>query len=595
MSENAGAILARWELGALMLCAIDQSRANALQGLAEAAARSFDAACDAEELSPLIAAASQIFVPETAPALRAGPVRTALLCTATIGLIAELTAELASPAQARRQALATLGRALRDTAAGQDWDAVADGSEGAYWRAVAGKLEAGGAAAAALGALLAGAPADALPAVRALGRALGRIGQIQDDVLDVTAEPPAADWRRPECNIVLLYGIAPGMPNREEMAHAIASAATAEGRQAVRTRLSQAGAGVYLRHVAGHGLAEAQAALAAAAPPNPRPLADALAAFRADVAALIGALVAPDGSPALRAEPDLPWPLLDEIAPQIAKAASGTIASWARHACLAVGGTGEQAAPAIAILARLVATVRVLDDWQDGDPGIHERIGGGRTANLAVGIAATALERAAELPLEGEAWQIAVRSIGRGLALTLRGQDLDLTAPLDEAGYWQVVDSKTPPLIETALTLGALLGGATVEQAGRLSALSGPLGRVLQIGDDIHDALDQPSSADWRRPERNLLLLYACTSLGERFRSLAAADPAAARALLVPGALAYAAHAVLATADEVERTVGRLRLAHPQALFEPVGRFRDWSAELLKQTGLAPVLRRAAG
>ena len=365
MSEDAGAILARWELGALMLCAIDQSRANALQGLAEAAARSFDAACDAEELAPLIAAASQIFVPidnildgeETAPALRAGPVRTALLCTATIGLIAELTAELASPAQARRQALAILGRALRDTAAGQDWDAVADGSEGAYWRAVAGKLEAGGAAAAALGALLAGAPADALPAVRALGRALGRIGQIQDDVLDVTAEPPAADWRRPECNIVLLYGIAPGMPHREDMAQAIASAETAEARHSVRTRLNQAGAGAYLRHVAGHGLAEAQAALAAAAPPNPRPLADALAAFGADIAALIGAPAMPKAPVAPAPDLALPWPLLDEAAPIIEKAMSGTIASWARHACLACGGTAEQAAPAIEILARLVAAM----------------------------------------------------------------------------------------------------------------------------------------------------------------------------------------------------------------------------------------------
>ena len=509
-----------------MLCAIDQSRANALQGLAEAAARSFDAACDAEELAPLIAAASQIFVPidnildgeETAPALRAGPVRTALLCTATIGLIAELTAELASPAQARRQALATLGRALRDTAAGQDWDAVADGSEGAYWRAVAGKLEAGGAAAAALGALLAGAPADALPAVRALGRALGRIGQIQDDVLDVTAEPPAADWRRP-----------------------------------------------------------------------------VLAAFRADISALIGTPVAPDGSPALRAEPDLPWPLLDEIAPQIAKAASGTIASWARHACLACGGTAEQAAPAVEILARLVAAIRILDDWQDGDPGMHERIGGGRTANLAVGIAATALELAAELPLEGEAWQMAVRAVGRGLALTLRGQDLDLTAPLDERGYWQVTDAKTPPLIETALTLGALLGGAPVERAAATAELAGALGRLVQIGDDIHDALDQPPSADWRRPERNLLLLYASATLGDRFRGLAARNPSAARDLLPPGALAYAAHAVLATADEVERRVATLQLARPGALLEPVRRFRDWGAELLARMGVGPAMRRAAG
>jgi geranylgeranyl pyrophosphate synthase len=478
------ALFAEWELGRLMLGVVGNP-AGTLQDLAEAAARSFDPAEDAGELAPLIAAAPQVFIPidnildgeETQRAREAGPVRTALLCVATVGLIAELASNLDCPAERRRPILATLALGLRDTAAGQDWDAVADGTEAGYWRAVAGKLEAFSAAAAASGAILAGAAPRSVAMARAIGRAVGRLGQIEDDVLDVTAEPPAADWRRPHCNIVLLYGMAPGMPHREEIAQAIASAADPDARTSVRAALLKAGAAAYLRHAVGSTAAQARAALEQLSAIEPSHLAAVIGGAESSLAALIGAPGAPPGPVAPAPEVELSWPLLDAAAPIIEKATSGTIASWARNACVAVGGSAEQAAPAIAILARLVAAIRVLDDWQDGDPGIHERIGGGRTANLAVGIAATALELAAELPLEGEAWQMAVRAVGRGLAFTLRGQDLDLTAPLDEAGYWQVTDAKTPPLIETALTLGALLGGATVARAAATAELAGALER----------------------------------------------------------------------------------------------------------------------
>jgi geranylgeranyl pyrophosphate synthase len=595
-------LFSSWELGRLML-GVAGSPAGTLQNIAEAAARSVDPDCDAAELAPLIAAAPQVFIPidnildgeETLLALEAGPVRTALLCVATVGLIAESVSDLDCAPERRGSILATLARGLRDTAAGQDWDAIADGTEAGYWRAVAGKLEAFAAASAGMGALLAGAPSASVTMARAIGRALGRLGQIADDVLDVTAEPPAADWRRPHCNILLLYGMAPGMPHREEIAEAIAAAADAAARERVRSALLKAGAGAYLRHVVGVTAAQARAALSQLSAVDARPLAREIDDAEAALAALIGAPTPPKERAAPAPEVALPWPLLEEAAPIVEKAMSGTIASWARHACLACGGTAEQAAPAIAILARLVAAIRILDDWQDGDPGIHERIGGGRTANLAVGIAATALQLAAELPLEGEAWQMAVRAVARGLALTLRGQDLDLTAPLDERGYWQVVDTKTPPLIDTALTLGALLGGAPPAQAALIAELSASLGRLVQIGDDIHDGLALPPSGDWRRPERNLLLLYASATLGDRFRGLAAGDPSAARDLLPPGALAYAAHAVLATADDLERRVATLQLARPEALLEPVRRFRNWGAELLARMGVGPALRRAAG
>jgi geranylgeranyl pyrophosphate synthase len=591
---SVDALFAGWDLGAMMLRAVEHGRASGLYDLAAATARCFDPDSHPRDLAPLISAAVQAFLPidnildgeEAALAREAGPVRTALVCVATVGLIAEMSAELERDADTCISVLAILGRAFRDTAAGQDWDATNPGSETHYWHAVAGKLEAGGAAAASLGAVIAGAPADAAPAVRTIGRALGRIGQIEDDVLDVTSEPPAADWRRPQCNIVLLYGIAPGMPERDEMARAIANASDPAARERVRAKLRAAGAGAYLRHVVGLAAAEAWSALALLPLADRRPLAAAIEKRQAQIAALIGTPVQlPGRATALGSEPTLAWPLLEEHGPAVDAFRSGYIAGWARLAAASVGGAANAAEPALSVLAHLIAAIRIMDDWQDGDEGIYRQIGGGRTANLAVGLCGLALEKTAGLPLRGEAWRMATSAVGRGLALTLRGQDHDLTAPGDERGYWLVTDAKTPPLIEAALTLGALLGGADPQAARAIAGLARNIGRLLQIGDDWEDAFSTPPSADWRRPERNLLLLYAITAGDAGFRELArgVVDRQTHRAAckrLVPGAALYAAHALSVTLDALEAQIETLRLPNPEALQPTMARYRAFLRQI---------------
>ena len=86
-------------------------------------------------------------------------------------------------------------QAMREVAAGQEWDWLNDGTEAGYWRAVQGKAEAGAVLAASLGAVLARAPDPSLPALRSFARALGRLDQIEDDLADFATEPPSADWR----------------------------------------------------------------------------------------------------------------------------------------------------------------------------------------------------------------------------------------------------------------------------------------------------------------------------------------------------------------------------------------------------------------
>jgi geranylgeranyl pyrophosphate synthase len=602
-SERAVEALFRgWEPGALMLGGIDiSSGRGSLHRIAQATARAFAPGADLADLDPVLATAVQILHPiramlhgEDWPVLRAyGPLRTALLCAATSGLLLERVTSLDRPERLRRQALALLGHALVNAAAGQDWEALSEGGEAAWWRALSGRAGAGGAAAARLGLLFAGGPEPAGETVAAFGGALGRLGQIEHDIMDCAAEPPTGVWRRPGSNLLMLHATAPGMPHAEELRRLIRDQSGPEQRNAARRRLLEGGAIAHAAQAGAACVARAEAALGEIDPRVRPALTAELEACRGRLAAATGTALpqmSAADAPGDRADlAALPWPLLEDMRPVLAKARAGAIAGWARSAAAAAGAPAEAAEPAVEILAQLIAG-RVLDDWQDGEEGLHSRIGPARTANLVIGLVGSALALTAELPLEGGRWRAAAMSLARGIAVTVRGQDLDLTAPLSEAGYWQVCDAKTPPLISTALELGALLGGADPALAGALAEAGAPIGRALQVSDDVHDALAMPPSGDWARPERNLVLLYGVTAPGgEAFRRLASQsdDPdqhRAARACLLPDALLYATHAIGAMAARAEAIVGALPLAAPEPILNLIRSFRRVADELRRAT-----------
>ncbi len=281
----------------------------------------------------------------------------------------------------------------------------------------------------------------------------------------------------------------------------------------------------------------------------------------------------------LRALPGIAgWPDLQALVEAAVDQEGRSVWDYPALACRAVGGSAEAALPACAAVFCALASIHLVDDLLDEDPrGDYHRLGAGNTANLAFALQAAGhlVCEEATLPLTTRA-QLHARLAHMTLA-TAYGQSLDLREPADEAGYWRTVEAKTPPLFAAALAMGALLGGAPETTVAGLERLGALLGRLVQVSDDLSDAMATPAAADWRRPRGNLALLYALTAehpQREEFRLLAgsALDPAALAAaqkiLLASGAVSFCAYHLSELSRQAREALASLKL-HDQ---EPLAR-----------------------
>jgi geranylgeranyl diphosphate synthase type I len=128
-------------------------------------------------------------------------------------------------------------------------------------------------------------------------------------------------------------------------------------------------------------------------------------------------------------------------------------------------------------------------------------------------------------------------------------------------------------MFATALAVGALLGGAdeaTIEGLSRLGTL---MGKLIQIGDDMFDAMATPARTDWSRPRNNLAILFALeVEHPGRERLLAliplVSDPASLKEaqdlLLRCGAISYCVYKFVETARAAQALIGSLELPNPQ-------------------------------
>ncbi len=182
-------------------------------------------------------------------------------------------------------------------------------------------------------------------------------------------------------------------------------------------------------------------------------------------------------------------------------------------ACLASGGTEEQALPAAAAIFCALTAVHLIDDLLDNDPkGDFHQLGVGRVANLASAFQAAAhrlIENTSTTSTRSSALQ---SQLSRAFISTAHGQELDTVEAVTEEDYWLRVESKTPPLFSAAFALGGLLAGASDSIISGFERLGRSLGRFIQVSDDLADALNTPASADWSRPRNNLALHYALTA-----------------------------------------------------------------------------------
>ena len=86
---------------------------------------------------------------------------------------------------------------------------------------------------------------------------------------------------------------------------------------------------------------------------------------------------------------------------------------------------------------------------------------------------------------------------------------MDIQNPQSEEGYWTMVQTKSSPYYGSALYIGALFGGASNDTAEQLQKFGKQYGEMVQIHDDLGDAMATPANPDWIQGRYPLPILFA--------------------------------------------------------------------------------------
>ena len=174
------------------------------------------------------------------------------------------------------------------------------------------------------------------------------------------------------------------------------------------------------------------------------------------------------------------------------------------------GGDLEQQICVDGTLALLFGAIISVDSILDGDDGgPMQGYTSGELANLSLGLTGWAvqiLRHLSEKPrINAEGYAV----LSRMLYQVSLGQALDSGNPETEEGYWRLATMKSGAFFSGAFDLGGLAGGASAADLTRLSALGQCYGVMVQIHDDLRDALEKPANSDWLNGRNTLPILYA--------------------------------------------------------------------------------------
>ena len=292
---------------------------------------------------------------------------------------------------------------------------------------------------------------------------------------------------------------------------------------------------------------------------------------------------------------DLPgvdrWRELQELFKRIG---SGKPKHWMLpvRVCEAVGGSIQQAVPAAVAVACSHISIILVDDLLDADPrGEYHRIGMPAAANIACALQAAGLEAVSCCEIETDLKLAALCCLNKMSLMTAQGQSWDVQNVADETDYWRVVRAKSSPFFGLALQIGALLGGESVAVASRLDELGRLYGEMIQIHDDLNDALEVPANPDWISGRSSLPILFAQVVEHpdrQRFMELRheAFDPeklAEAQTILIRcGAVSYGIDQLVQRYQKCREILDALPLSSPASLngifdeaIEPVKRLFD--------------------
>jgi len=242
-------------------------------------------------------------------------------------------------------------------------------------------------------------------------------------------------------------------------------------------------------------------------------------------------------------------------------------------ACDAVGGDANQAILAVLAIACSHISILLVDDMLDADPrGEYHRIGEGAAANLASGFQAVGLAAMARGIVEPEARITALCSLNQMALTTALGQHMDVQNPQDVDAYWEIVRTKSSPFFGVALQVGALVGGASLDTAAQIEQFGCLYGEMVQIHDDLSDAMAAPANADWMLGRASLPTLFAQVvdhPDRERFMALREVIPASdalaeAQAILIRcGAVSYCIDQLLCRVQAAREILASTSFARP--------------------------------
>lgn len=289
------------------------------------------------------------------------------------------------------------------------------------------------------------------------------------------------------------------------------------------------------------------------------------------------------------------WP---ELATTFEKAGVAPRPDWELPliACQAAGGTRADALPLAAAVACLQLSIILVDDILDDDVrGAHVRHGPGPIANMSLAYSNIAARLVDAGPYDSNQKLAIMSELARVGLQTAVGQHLDVQNLVGQANYWKVVTAKSTPFYGGALKIGAIAGGASETVSASTYDLGVLFGEIIQIEDDLTDALESPANADWSQGRNNLLILYALTTdhaHRQRFAELIprvsnlAALAEAQQILLSSGAVSYSAYLLVHRYQAARKLLAEINLPAPQLLSDLLEAYAESLLSLLQVAGL---------
>jgi geranylgeranyl pyrophosphate synthase len=265
------------------------------------------------------------------------------------------------------------------------------------------------------------------------------------------------------------------------------------------------------------------------------------------------------------------------------------------YASRAIGADDSLAAVSGAAIACLQISIILVDDILDADPrGEYHKIGAGRASNLALAFQSAAFRLIERAPVSAENKAAAIASLAWAAHATALGQDLDVQNLRGEENYWKVIRAKSTPFYGAAFEVGALLAGSSTSVARGLRDIGILLGEIIQLHDDLVDAMESPANPDWTEGRNNLMVLYARTANHPertRLESLLPRvdDPQALREaqqiLIQCGAVSYCAYQLYLRHREAKQLLSKLPLANPQPIADVMAGHTQPLVMMLRSTG----------